>query len=53
MHEYSFVSSSASDIIMGPKEHPVGLDDRQVEGRVVLKSWAETRLCELIDSHLP
>ena len=36
-----------------PKEHPVGLDDRLVEGRVVLKSEAETRLYGLVDSHSP
>ena len=36
-----------------PKEHPVGLDDQLVKGCVGLKSEAETRLCELDDSHLP
>ena len=36
-----------------PKEHPMGLDDQLVEGRVGLKSEAETRLYELDDSRLP
>ena len=31
----------------------MGLDDQLEEGRVVLTSEAETRLYELIDSHLP
>ena len=36
-----------------PRECPVGLDDQLVEGRVGLKSEAETRLYELDDSRLP
>ena len=36
-----------------PKEHPVGLDDQLVEGRVGLKNKAKTRLYELDDSRLP
>ena len=95
MHEYSSVSSSASDITMAsisyissssnwnlsisssseeedtilprlqlvqealaelagwPRERPVGLDDQLAEGRVGLKSEAETRLYELDGSRLP
>ena len=36
-----------------PRECPVGLDDQLVEGRVGLKSEAETRLHELDDSRSP
>ena len=41
------------ELVGQPKEHPVRLDDQLVEGRVVLKSKAETRLYELIYSCLP
>ena len=36
-----------------PREHSVGLGDQLAEGRMGLKSEAETRLYELDDSHLP
>ena len=41
------------ELVGRPKEHPVGLDDQLVEGRVAPKNEAETRLYELIDSRLP
>ena len=41
------------ELVGRPKEHPVGLDDQLVEGRVALKNEAETRLYELIDSYSP
>ena len=41
------------ELVRWLKEHPMGLDDQLVEGCVVLKNEAETRLYELIDSRLP
>ena len=41
------------ELVRRPKKHLVGLDDQLVEGHVVLKNEAETRLYELSDSRLP
>ena len=39
--------------LAGLRENPVGLDDQLAEGRMGLKSEAETCLYELDDSRLP
>ena len=41
------------ELVGRPKEHPVGLENQLVEGRMVLRNEAEIRLYELIDSRLP
>ena len=41
------------ELVRQPKEHPVGLGDQLVEGRMVPRNEAEIRLYELIDSRLP
>ena len=41
------------ELVRQPKEHPVGLGDQLVEGRIALRNEAEIRLYELIDSRLP
>ena len=41
------------ELVGQPKEHPVGLDDQLVEGRMAPRNEAEIRLYELIDSRLP
>ena len=47
------VQGAPIELVGWPKELPVGLDDQLVEGRVGLKSEAETRLYQLDDSRLP
>ena len=41
------------ELVGQPKEHPVGLDDQLVEGRLGPRNEAEIRLYELIDNYLP
>ena len=47
------VQEALAELARQPREHPVGLDDQLAEGRVGLKSEAETCLYELDDSRLP
>ena len=47
------VQGALVELAVRPKEHPMGLDDQLVEGRVGLKSEAKTHLYELDDSRLP
>ena len=47
------VQEALAELAGRPNERPVGLDDQLVEGRMGLKSEAETRLYELDDSRLP
>ena len=46
------VQEALVELARRPREHLVGLDAQLVEGRVGLKSEAETRLYELNDSRL-
>ena len=41
------------ELVGRPKEHPVGLGDQRVEGRVAPRNEAEIRLYKLIDSRFP
>ena len=41
------------ELVKWPMEHPVGLGDQLVEGRMVPRNEAEIRLYELIDNRLP
>ena len=41
------------ELVGWPMEHPVGLGDQLVEGRMAPGSEAETRLYELIDNRSP
>ena len=41
------------ELVRRPKEHPVGLDDQLVEGRMAPRNEVEIRLYELIDNRLP
>ena len=41
------------ELVGQPKEHPMGLENQLVEGRMVLRNEAKIRLYELIDSRLP
>ena len=41
------------ELVGRPKEHPVGLDDQLVEGRMAPRNEAKIHLYELIDSRLP
>ena len=47
------VQEALAELAGWPRERPVGLDDQLAEGRVGLKSEAETRLYELDGSRLP
>ena len=47
------VQEALAEFAGRPREHLMGLDDQLAEGRVGLKSEAETRLYELDDSRLP
>ena len=47
------IQEALAEVAGRPRECPVGLDDQLVEGRVGLKSEAETHLYELDDSRLP
>ena len=47
------VQGAFAEVAEWPKEFPAEWDDQQVEGRVELKSLAETRLYEPNDSRLP
>ena len=41
------------ELVGRSKEHPVGLGDRLVGGRMAQRNEAKIRLYELIDSRLP
>ena len=41
------------ELVGRPKEHPVGLGDQLVEGRMVPRNEVEIHLYELIDNRLP
>ena len=45
--------AALAEVVGRPKEFPTKWDDQLVEGRVELKSLAETRLYEPNDSRLP
>ena len=45
--------AALAEVVGWPKEFPAEWDDQLVEGRVELKSLAETRLYEPNDSRLP